>query len=89
MQVPILRLSSRYRGISERRLAVKKLSKVPMRQLVKTKQAADLPLSHAFCSTNPHPLRPTPHLSHSPLPPTPSPWVRPVTITYRGLNVYG
>ena len=41
-------------------------------------------LSGRFAPPTPHPLRLTPHRL---LPPIPSPWLRQVTIIYRGLNL--
>ena len=47
-------------------------------------QCSLTPSPRHFAPPTPHPLQLTPH---SPLPPTPSPWLRQVTISYCGLNV--
>lgn len=60
-------------------------SRAPMNQLVNTEQPSHPPESWAFLLHRPPRLRPTPH-PH--LPPRPSPWVRQITIIYRGLNVH-
>ena len=46
--------------------------------------ARTLPSPRRISSPTPHLLLPTPH---PPLPPTPSPWVKQVIITYHGLNL--
>ena len=66
----------------------RKINQTPTSQLVNTKQLLNPILLYAFCSTypHPHPHSPLCPTLHPPLPQTPSPRVKQVTITLSQLE---